>query len=181
MASTVNGPRICDIGSVEFFPVVNNLVQLREDELVTEFDSTPSPGALAGTFVITATFENISNETIFFPFFEVVTLELQRTLEAPPELKCSIAPAEHQPVLLNGDGGPGRAQCPQDPFNFLLFGLLGGVGARMTPEDSLTTPFEPGATGTFQFRIGLQTQEPFTFFVNMLGEPRSSNLSVSKR
>ena len=171
VAGTLDAPRICDIGAVEFFPVVNNLVQLHEGELVTEFDPTPSPRAPAGTFVITATFDNISNERIFFPFFEVAVLELQRTFDTPPDLKCSVAPAEDQPVLLNADGGSGRAQCPF--VTPLENEMTGGAGARLTPADSFNTPFEPGAAKTFQFRIGLQKQEPFIFFVNVLGEPRN--------
>ena len=64
-------------------------------------------------------------------------------------------------MLLNADGG------------------AGGVGARVTTPDSATMSFQPGANSTFEFLIGLQQQEPFTFFVNMLGEPQISNPSVS--
>jgi hypothetical protein len=150
-AGTVDGVRTCDIGAEEFFPLVNDLMQLRQSELVTSFDPAPVPGAPAGTFLITTKFDNISNETIFFLSSEVVSLQVEREGAAP----------EDQPLLLNADGGPGR------------------VGARMTPDGSLTTSFGPGATGTFVFRIGLQTQEPFTFWVNMLGERRTSNPAVS--
>jgi hypothetical protein len=64
-------------------------------------------------------------------------------------------------LLLNADGG------------------AGGVGARLTLPNSATTPFEPGASNIFEFLIGLQQREPFTFLVNMLGEPKISNLSIS--
>jgi hypothetical protein len=149
VAGELDGPRVCDIGAVEFFPVVNNLVQLRE--VFTRYDPTPRPPWApeepdAGTFVITAKFENISNQIIFYPFFEVISIE---GVTNPP------------PQLLNTGRAPGT------------------VGARMTPEGSLTTPLEPGQTGTFQFVIGLQLPRPFTFFVDMLGEPRTSNASVS--
>ena len=156
----------CDIGAVQFFPPVNDLVQERENERVVQFDPTPAPGAPAGTFLIIAKFDKIRGSIIFFPFFEVAKLELQSTSGLPSDAKCSIAPAEDQPVLLNADGGPSRPQCSGDALT------LDNVGARITPEGSLTTPFLPGATGTFQFRIGLQKREPFVFFVNMLGEPR---------
>jgi len=152
----LGGPRICDRGSVEFFPSVNQLVKERESERVTQFDPTPVPGAPAGTFLIVAKFDNISdnsppvpgfvNQTIFSPFFEVAALQLQR----------QGATEGDQPILLNADGGPGR------------------VGARLVPQGSLTTPLAPEATGTFQFLIGLQKAEPFGFFVNMFGEPRSA-------
>ena len=66
-------------------------------------------------------------------------------------------------LLLNADGG------------------AGGVGARLTLRNSATTPFQPGSSSTFEFLIGLQRPEPFTFFINMLGEPRTSNSFVSKR
>ena len=54
-------------------------------------------------------------------------------------------------LLLNADGG------------------AGGIGARLKPADS-STIFQPGTTSTFDFLIGLQQPEAFTFFVNMLGE-----------
>ncbi len=173
VAGTLDGPRICDIGAVEFFPVVNDLVRLQDGGLTTDFVPTPLPTAPAGMFVITATFENISNETIFLPFFEVVTLELQRTSDLTPEAKCSNPGPEPQPILLNADGGPGQVQC----FfrNFAPRNLLSGTaGARLTPQDSATTPFAPGTTKTVQFSIGLQSPEPFNFLVNVLGERRSS-------
>ena len=66
-------------------------------------------------------------------------------------------------LLLNADGG------------------AGGVGARLTSPNGSGTPLEPGASSTFEFLIGLQKPEPFTFFVNMLGAPGTSNLSVSMR
>ena len=132
----------CDIGAVEFYPIVNDLVALAN--ITTAFDPSPVPGGPAGTFHITADFTNTSNQAIVHPFVEVVELTGEN-------------------LLLNADGG------------------AGGVGARVTPPNSATTPFEPGTNSTFEFLIGLQQREPFTFFVNMLGGPQTSNLSVSKR
>jgi hypothetical protein len=63
--------------------------------------------------------------------------------------------------LLNADGG------------------VGGVGARLTLASTAGTPLLPGATETVEFVIGLQKQEPFTFFVNLLGDPEISNTSVT--
>jgi hypothetical protein len=133
-----NGP--CDIGAVEFYPVVNDLVAL--GNLTTSFDPAPPPGGSAGTFRITAHFTNTSTQAILHPFVEVVELTGGN-------------------LLLNANGDPG------------------GVGARLTLPNSANTPIEPGASSTFEFLIGLQQQQPFTFFVNMLGEPRTSNLPVT--
>jgi hypothetical protein len=55
-------------------------------------------------------------------------------------------------LLLNADGG------------------IGGVGATRTPEvgDQVLAPSE---TVVVDFIIGLQVQEPFTFVVELFGEP----------
>jgi hypothetical protein len=140
LGTTRNGP--CDIGAVEFYPVVNDLVTL--GNLTTTFDPTPIPGGPVGAFRITADFTNTSTQAIVHPFVEVVKLTGGN-------------------LLLNADGG------------------AGGVGARLTSSNGSGTPIEPGATSTFEFLIGLQRQEPFTFFVNMLGAPQTSNPLVSRR
>ena len=126
-------PRLgaCDIGAIEFYPIVNDLVAV--GDVSTDFDATPVPGGPAGTFRITAEFTNTSNQAIVNPFVEVVELTGEN-------------------LLLNADGG------------------AGGVGARLKPTDNDTTLFQPGEGSTFEFLIGLQQREPFTFFVNMLGE-----------
>lgn len=149
--------RACDIGAVEFFPVVNNLLNYRQSELFTQYDPTPVPGAPAGVYTIRAKFDNntdmlpgspafdpVRNKAIFYLFAEIAALQLSR----------QGAAEEGQPVLLNADGGPGR------------------VGARLTPAGSLTMPLNPGAIATLQFKIGLKKREPFVFFINMLGEIR---------
>ena len=123
----------CDIGAVEFYPVVNDLVALAN--VKTDFDPTPVPNGLAGTFRITAEFTNTSTQVIGHRFAEVVELAGKN-------------------LLLNADGG------------------TGGVGARLTIPSSASTPLLPGATETVEFVIGLQLQEPFTFLVNMIGDPQ---------
>ena len=132
-----NGP--CDIGAVEFYPVVNDLVSLAN--LTTAFDPSPVQGGPAGIFRITAEFTNTSNQAIVNSFVEVVELTGGN-------------------LLLNADGG------------------AGGVGARVTFSKSESTAFLPGATETFEFVIGLQKQEPFTFFVSLLGDLQTSNSVV---
>jgi hypothetical protein len=127
-----DGTAACDIGAVEFFPIVNDLVALAGD-VDTAFDPTPVVGGPAGTFTITATFTNTSDTPLRFPFFGVSQLTGDN-------------------LVLNADGASG------------------GVGATVTPAvagDVLAS----GASVTAEFVIGLQTPEPFTFFVNLLGEP----------
>jgi hypothetical protein len=57
---------------VEFYPVVNHLVTLAKVDTV--FHSVPVPGSPAGTFLITAAFNNTSNQTLLNPFIEVVQI-----------------------------------------------------------------------------------------------------------
>jgi hypothetical protein len=130
----------CDIGAVEFYPVVNDLVALAN--VKTDFDPTPVPNGAAGTLRITAEFTNTSPQTIGHRFVEVIELAGEN-------------------LLLNADRG------------------AGGVGARLTLPNSASTPLLPGDTERVEFVIGLQKQEPFTFFVNLLGDPEISNTSVT--
>jgi hypothetical protein len=55
-------------------------------------------------------------------------------------------------LLLNADGGPG------------------GVGATLTPEVG-DRVLSPGEIVTVDFVIGLQVRAPFTFVVELFGEP----------
>ncbi len=50
-------------------------------------------------------------------------------------------------------------------------GQAGGVGATLTPDVGDDRLLSPGESVTVEFRIGLQTLNPFTFLVNVLGEP----------
>ncbi len=77
----------CDIGAVEFFPIVNELLSLNP-VLKTSFDSTPVQDGPVGTFTITATFTNISTAHITSPHFVVVELSGNN-------------------LLINADGGAG--------------------------------------------------------------------------
>jgi hypothetical protein len=62
-------------------------------------------------------------------------------------------------LLLNADGG------------------AGGVGARLTAAD-VTNKLLPGNTETYEFVIGLQTPEQFTFLVNIMGDLQMTNSNV---
>jgi hypothetical protein len=79
-------PAAYDIGVVEFYPVVNDLVAV--GNVSTAFDPSPVPGDPAGVFHITADFTNTSNQAIVNPFVEVVELS-------------------EGDLLLNADGGAG--------------------------------------------------------------------------
>jgi hypothetical protein len=54
-------------------------------------------------------------------------------------------------VLVNADGGPG------------------GIRSRLTPNVGAAGLWLPGALVTADFVVGLQTRDPFTFLVNVLG------------
>jgi hypothetical protein len=84
----LNTPRRgkCDIGAIEFYPVLNDLVNL--SNVSTDFDPTPSFSAPAGTFHITAEFTDSGGQPILHPFTEVVELTGEN-------------------LLLNADAGPG--------------------------------------------------------------------------
>jgi hypothetical protein len=127
-----DGTAACDIGTFEFFPLVNDFVTL-DPALNTAFDPTPRPEVPAGTFTITATFTNTNDTPLRFPFFTVTELSGGN-------------------LVLNADEG------------------TQGVGATVTPEVG-DRVLAPGETMAVDFVIGLQAREPFTFLVNLSGEP----------
>jgi hypothetical protein len=63
---------ICDIGSVEFYAVKNDSFIVAS--LTTAYDPRRGPGAPAGVFRLTATFTNISNQSLLNGFADVSTL-----------------------------------------------------------------------------------------------------------
>ena len=110
---------ICDIGAIEFFPIVNDLVSEAKEERSTSFSSDPVPNGPAGTFTITAIFTNTSNAAtpIFSPFFEVIKLTGGN-------------------LLLNADGGAGGVGATLTPD-------VGDDGV-FSPGESFTAVFEIG-------------------------------------
>jgi hypothetical protein len=137
-----DGTARCDIGSFEFFPVVNKFVAL-DPNLDTSFDPTPVLGAPAGTFTIGATFTNTSGTPLRFPFFTVAKLSGNN-------------------LLLNAEEG------------------ARGVGATVTPNVG-DQVLAPGETMQVNFIIGLQAAKPFTFFVDLFGEPVISGKTKPQR
>jgi hypothetical protein len=64
-------------------------------------------------------------------------------------------------VLVSGDGPPDLIRA-------------GGKGTRQTPHVGIEGVLFPGESVTVELEIGLQTRQPFTFFVNVFGEPDTS-------
>jgi hypothetical protein len=106
-----DGIATCDIGAFEFFPLVNDLVELAAD-MDTTSDSTPVPGGPAGTFTITATFTNQSPTPLHFLFFGVSELSGGN-------------------LLLNADAGPGGVGATLTPE---VAGEVLAPGAAVTVE-----------------------------------------------
>ena len=119
-----HGLPACDIGAVEFFPIVNDLMTLAP-ELRTSFDAAPVPHGPAGTFTITATFTNTSNTPLRTLFFGVGQLT-----------------GGH--LVLNADGGPGGVGATVTPE------VAGDV---LAPGASVTGEFVIGLQDTERFRF----------------------------
>ena len=101
------------------------------DNVGTSFDPTSNPpNASGGTFTITASFSNISTDTISGIFFEVAQLD-------GPGCPC---------LVLNADGGPGGvgATISVPPANL-------GPDETLTPGESFTQVFDIGLNTPAQF------------------------------
>jgi len=133
---------ICDIGSIESQAQaqIQNLndkfAPLGSGDVGTAFSPTPCGGAAVGTFTVTATFTNISADTLSNLLIAVQTLTGGN-------------------VLCNADGGPGGA----------------GFQLTVPPEGDLADgQLSPGESFVVELPVGLQSFNPFTFFVDVLGE-----------
>ena len=136
-----NGSANCDIGSIEFFPVVNGLIEEDKSKRWWKFDQLPVPGGPKGTLKIRAVFTN-GDTPIRNPFFEVIQLSSENVIDP-----------EKQNVLINADDGPGR---------------LGSILSIDVGNDMVLRPNE---TFKPEFIIGLHSHERLQFFVNLRGEP----------
>ena len=101
----------------------------------TTFSLVPCGGAAAGTFTITATFTNISTDTL-------------------SNLLISVDTLTGGNVLCNANGGPGGAGAT------LTVPLDGGLADGQ---------LSPGESFVVELPVGLQSFNPFTFFVDVLG------------
>jgi hypothetical protein len=101
-----DGTAACDIGAVEFFPLVNDFVTL-DSTPDTGFDPTPMPWGPAGTFTITATFTHTRDTPLRIPFFEVTALSggnlLLNADEEPGGVGATLTPDVGDSVLSPGE------------------------------------------------------------------------------
>jgi hypothetical protein len=138
-----DGLRACDIGAVEFYPVINDLVQV--DSVQYEFrPPSPVPGqvnplAAGGAFWIAAVFSNRGGVDICHVAFEVVTLK---------------GAAGATPILLTERGEPIGGQ------GIILPAALAGPNEHLRAHTA----------ERYQFVIGISQAEVITFFVNVRGE-----------
>ncbi|GJQ57318.1 MAG: hypothetical protein SCALA701_01190 [Candidatus Scalindua sp.] len=112
-------------------PILNELVHVDRDKIVTKFFPAPVAGGPAGTFIITAIFTNTNNTSIpiFKPFFKVAELSGGN-------------------LLLNADGGAEGAGATLTP----------DVGDDLlSPGESVTVNFEIGLQkpNSFSFSVDL--------------------------
>ncbi|MGQ3685931.1 MAG: choice-of-anchor Q domain-containing protein [Candidatus Loosdrechtia sp.] len=147
-------PRVdgrCDIGAIEFFPIVNDLVSEAKEERTTSYNPVPVPNGPAGTFTITATFTNESSTPIQNPFFKVVELTSGN-------------------LLLNADGGAGGVGATLTPD-------VGDDGV-LSPGESFTAEFVIGLQERKRFRFFvdiLGVEEAGETFASQVAELRSTN------
>lgn len=118
-----------------FFTLNDKFAPLGPGDVATAFSRTPCGGASAGTFTITATFTNISSDTLSNLLIAVQTLTGDN-------------------VLCNANGGPG------------------GTGSQLTVPlqgDLADGQLSPGESFVVELPVGLQSFNPFTFLVDVLG------------
>lgn len=138
-----DGVRGCDIGAVEFYPNVNNLLQLAAVNAAYQRPPVNADDvnrwAAGGEFRIDGTFTNLGPTNICHVAFEISTLSA----------------ATAAVTLMAPDGNS-----------------LGQAGVTV-PATALGASADLIVQGqeTYRFRIGVSRPEAITFFVNVLGEP----------
>jgi hypothetical protein len=136
-----DGLRGCDIGAVEFYPVVNDLVSLERvrTDYVPPDPSRINPLAPAGEYRIEMTYRNDGGSTLCHIGFELVTLT--QTGYPPPAL------LDNRGALIGYQGA------------VLPASLAGGDETlKMHQRDK------------YVFRIGVSQKAPIEFNLNVLGE-----------
>ncbi len=137
-----DGVRTCDIGAVEFYPVVNDLVvldSLRSTYVPPSARERSNPLTAGGTFEIAAVFTTAGAQHICHVGFQVTTLRGE---------------GGGSPTLLTRRGA-----------------LIGGEGvivpARIADGKA---NLRADRHDQYRFTIGLTQKEPVTFLVNVVGE-----------
>jgi len=144
-ADSVRG---CDIGAIEFYPVVTEWVQL--DRVRATFvppDPTqPNPLAAGGSYQIDAAFTNVGGETICRVAFDVITLD--------------VASGVASVLRRNGDLiGREGIEFPATQ-----------VGERAN--------LRAGDQERYRFTIGVTEPAPITLFVNVMGERTAGSCAL---
>jgi hypothetical protein len=138
------GIRACDIGATEYYPVVNDRLQL--EGLKYSFVKPSSlgfvdPRASAGAFRITATFRNVGPDLCHVAF----------------KVPVLNGPTGTNPVLLT----PARE-------------LLGGQHTAVAAGKTGAPPhLVSGGSATYHFTIGVQQRASINFLVDALGDATS--------
>jgi len=140
--------RHCDIGAIEFYPVVNDSVRLDlvHSTFVPPNPTQPNPQAAGGTYLVDAAFTNVGSENICRVAFEVVTLDAASGVAS----------------VLTGSGQLLGREGVEFPATI--------VGARAN--------LRVGDQERYRFTIGVTESAPLTFFVNMLGERAGARCSA---
>ena len=125
--------------------IINDRLFLTERK--TQFNPIPVQGGPAGTFTVTATFQNSSADNL-------------------ADLAFQVAQVTGGNLLLNADGGPGG-------FGSILTVPLPLTGdysdGVLSPGQSFADIKIPGDKFTVAFKMGLASRNKFAFFVNVLG------------
>jgi hypothetical protein len=139
------GVRACDIGAVEFYPPVDDRVQLerwRSHFVRPSRLEFVDPHASAGAFRFTATFRNDGPDDICQVAFVVRALD---------------GPTGTNPVLLTDTGE-----------------LLGGLHTAISAAQAGAQPhLASGRRGRYQFTVGVQQRATVDFQVAMIGDATS--------
>jgi len=141
--------RGCDIGAIEFYPVVNDWVQL--DRVRATFvppdpaQAVVNPLAAGGTYQIDAVFTNVGGQNICHVAFDVITLDAASGVAS---------------VLTRSGELIGR-EGTQFPAT------LAGEHANLPASDR----------ERYQFTIGVTERAPLTLFLNVVGERTTTRCS----
>jgi hypothetical protein len=125
---------------------------------------TPLVNGMVSLSVVSTTLES-STEEPFAPagVFQITATFTNETATPIRNPFFRVAELSGGNALVTGDGHPDLIRAA-------------GKGTRQTPDVGGDGMLSPGESVAVEFAIGLQTREPFTFFVNVFGEPAGAGL-----